>query len=180
MTVVTGNPHKVDEIASFFTGIAEIEHLDLDIHEIRHDDVSSVAYEKASAAWDKLKKPLIVDDTGLFIAGLNGFPGTCAAYCMKTIGNGGILRLMEGITDRSAYFETVIAYASDEGIRVFSGRIEGKILEAPRGSEGFGYDPIFFVGDRSLAELPLSEKSAVSHRGKALAAFRDWFVSLRS
>lgn len=99
---------------------------------------------------------------------------------MKTIGNEGVLRLMEGITDRSAYFETVIAYASDEGIRVFSGRIDGKILEAPRGSEGFGYDPIFFVGDRSLAELPLSEKSAVSHRGKALAAFRDWFVSLRS
>lgn len=170
----------MDEIASFFTGIAEIEHIDLDIHEIRHDDVSSVAYEKASAAWDRLKKPLIVDDTGFFIAALNGFPGTCAAYCMKTIGNEGVLRLMDGITDRSAYFETVIAFASEEGIRLFPGRIEGEILEAPRGSEGFGYDPIFLIGNRSLAEFPLSEKSAVSHRGTALAAFRDWFVSTRS
>ncbi|KUK69074.1 MAG: Non-canonical purine NTP pyrophosphatase [Methanomicrobiales archaeon 53_19] len=151
--------------------------MNLDLPEIRHDQVSAVASEKARAAWDQLKRPLIVDDTGFFISALNGFPGTCAAYCMKTIGNPGILRLMEGVADRSAYFETVIAYASEEGIKTFSGRIDGEILEAPRGSEGFGYDPIFLLGGRSLAEYLLSEKSAVSHRGRALAHFRDWFVS---
>ncbi len=151
--------------------------MNLDLPEIRHDEVTAVAYEKARSAWDQLKKPLIVDDTGFFISALNGFPGTCAAYCMKTIGNPGILRLMDGVLDRSAYFETVIAYASEDGIQTFSGRIDGEILEAPRGSEGFGYDPIFLLGDRSLAEYPLSEKSAVSHRGKALALFRDWFAS---
>lgn len=151
--------------------------MNLDLPEIRHDEVAAVASGKARAAWDQLKRPLIVDDTGFFISALNGFPGTCAAYCMKTIGNSGILRLMDGVLDRSAYFETVIAYASEEGIQTFSGRIDGEILEAPRGSEGFGYDPIFLLGGRSLAEYPLSEKSAVSHRGKALALFRDWFAS---
>jgi len=151
--------------------------VNIDLPEIRHDEVAAVAYDKAESAWEQVKKPLIVDDTGFFISALNGFPGTCAAYCMKTIGNPGILRLMEGVVDRSAYFETVIAYASEEGIQTFSGRIDGEILEAPQGSEGFGYDPIFLLGDRSLAEYSLSEKSAVSHRGKALARFRDWFVS---
>lgn len=174
---MTGNPHKVKEVSSFFSGIAEIEHVNLDIPEIRHDDVGAVAYEKAQAAWEHLQRPLIVDDTGFFIHALGGFPGTCAAYCMKTIGNDGILRLMQGVLDRSAFFETVIAYATDEGIELFSGRIDGEVLEEPRGFGGFGYDPIFSSGEKSLAEMTLSEKSTSSHRGRALAAFRDWFVS---
>lgn len=174
---MTGNPHKVDEVASFFSGIAQIEQVDCEIPELRHDDVRSVARAKAETAWDQLRRPLIVDDTGFFVPALNGFPGTCAAYCMKTIGNGGILKLLDREADRSAYFETAIAYASPEGIEVFTGRIDGIITGAPRGLGGFGYDPIFLFDSRTLAELPLSEKSAVSHRGKALALFRDWFVS---
>lgn len=175
--MVTGNRHKVDEVAAFFSGVAQIEHVSLDLPEIRHDDVLSVAYEKAKAAWECLHRPVLVDDTGFFINALNGFPGTCAAYCMRTIGNAGILRLMEGVSDRSAYFETVIGYATGDGVRVFSGRIEGTVLETPVGTEGFGYDPIFAYGGRSLAQMLLSEKSIVSHRGRALAEFRNWFCS---
>ncbi|MDO8840718.1 MAG: RdgB/HAM1 family non-canonical purine NTP pyrophosphatase [Methanocalculus sp.] len=177
ITMVTGNCHKVDEAVSFFSDVARIEHVSMDLPEIRHEDVRCVAYEKARAAWERLHRPVIVDDTGFFINALNGFPGTCAAYCMKTIGNAGILRLMEGVKDRSAYFQTVIAYATDDGIRVFSGRIDGLVLEMPVGTGGFGYDPIFSFEGRSLAEIPLSEKSVVSHRGRALAGFRDWFIS---
>jgi len=175
--VVTGNLNKADEVASFFSGIAEIEHLDLDLPEIRDEDVGAVAREKAKTAWEMVGRPLIVDDTGFFITALNGFPGATAAYVMKTIGNPGILKLMEDQVDRSAYFETAIAYASDEGIHLFTGRIEGSVLGVPRGEGGFGYDPIFSFEGRALAEMPLAEKSVVSHRGRALAAFRDWFVS---
>ncbi|HJJ97183.1 MAG TPA: non-canonical purine NTP pyrophosphatase, partial [Methanocorpusculum sp.] len=62
------------------------------------------------------------------------------------------------------------------GIRVFSGRVDGTITTAERGTEGFGYDPVFAVGAKTLAEMAMAEKNALSHRARALAAFRDWYV----
>jgi XTP/dITP diphosphohydrolase len=137
--------------------------------------VGEIAREKARYAYERLSRPLIVDDTGFCISALAGFPGPYAAYVLDTIGIAGILRLMEGEKDRSAWFETAIAFADADGIRVFRGRIDGKIVDA-RGTGGFGYDPIFQVGDRTLAEIPLAEKSAISHRGRALAAFRKYLT----
>jgi XTP/dITP diphosphohydrolase len=73
--------------------------------------VAEIARGKAEFAYRALSRPLIVDDTGFFIDALGGFPGPCAAYVQDTIGNEGILKLMEGVEDRSAHFETVIAFA---------------------------------------------------------------------
>lgn len=151
-------------------------HVALDIPELRSDDVSAIAREKARFAYAHLATPLIVDDTSFVIDALNGFPGPYAGYVLGTIGNTGILKLMEGVPDRNAHFTTAIAYADEHGIRVFPGTIHGQIISVPRGTGGFGYDPIFEVGGRTLAELPLEEKSRMSHRALALAAFRDWFV----
>jgi len=176
ITVVTGNAHKASEVAAFFGGKIEVVHVALDIPEIRSDDVSAIAREKARYAYAHLATPLIVDDTSFVIDALNGFPGPYAAYVLKAIGNTGILKLMEGVPDRNAHFTTAIAYADEYGIRVFPGTIHGQIIPVPRGTGGFGYDPIFEVGGRTLAELPLEEKSRMSHRALALAAFRDWFV----
>jgi XTP/dITP diphosphohydrolase len=117
-----------------------------------------------------------VDDTGFFIDALNGFPGPYAAYVLNSIGNTGILRLMAGQEDRTARFVTAIAFADEKGVRVFKGTIEGRIAQAPRGEGGFGYDPIFETGEKTLAEISLEEKSRISHRARALAAFHDWFV----
>ena len=111
---------------------------------------------------------------------LQGFPGPYAAYVLRTLGNEGLLRLLEGVDDRSASFVTAVAYADADGIRLFEGRLDGEVTTAPRGSEGFGYDPIFAVGDRTLAELPLAEKNRFSHRARALAAFRDWFSATKA
>lgn len=173
LTVVTSNAHKAGEVAAFFTGIAEVEHVSLEIPEYRYPRVREIAEEKARYAYQALQRPLIVDDTGFFIDALNGFPGPNAAYVFETLGNQGILKLMEQVIDRRAHFETVIAYASAEGIRSFQGIIEGTIV-APRGREGFGYDPIFLYQGRTLAEIPLDEKSTISHRARGLAAFRAW------
>lgn len=161
-------------MAKFFEGVAEVEHLRLEIPEYRDNDVRNIAREKARYAYAHLGRPLIVDDTAFSVEALNGFPGPYAAYVQETIGNAGILKLMEGVADRRAHFETAIAYADGGEIRIFSGVIEGEVTEAPRGGEGFGYDPIFAVGERTLAEIPLAEKSLVSHRARALAAFRAW------
>jgi XTP/dITP diphosphohydrolase len=177
ITVVTGNAHKAVEVAAFFGNSIEVVHVTLDIPEYRSDDVAEIAYEKARYAYEHLSTPLIVDDTAFSIDALNGFPGPYAAYVLRTIGNAGILKLMDGVTDRNAHFTTAIAYADETGIRVFPGTLHGQIIPVPRGTGGFGYDPIFEVGGRTLAEFPLAEKSRQSHRALALAAFRDWFVS---
>ncbi|MHC1627067.1 MAG: RdgB/HAM1 family non-canonical purine NTP pyrophosphatase [Methanoculleaceae archaeon] len=177
LAVVTGNPNKVAEVAESLSGIVELEHIPLDIPEYRDREVAPIARAKAASAWEIIRRPLIVDDTGLFIPALRGFPGPYAAYVHDTIGNEGILRLMEGKPDSSAWFETVIAYAGEDGeIRLFRGRLDGRIVP-PRGSTGFGYDPIFEVGGRTLAEMDMHEKNRLSHRGRALGAFRDWILS---
>jgi len=178
LTVVTSNRYKAEEVAAFFWGILDVEHIDLECPEYRHDDVGEIARQKAEYAFNALKKPLIVDDTGLYINALNGFPGPYASYVFHTIGNEGIGALLKEKSDKTAYFETAVAYAEEGGIRVFTGRLEGMIV-APRGSGGFGYDPIFEWGDMTLAELPLTEKCVISHRARALLAFRDWIVSAR-
>ena len=176
LTVVTGNAHKAVEVAAFFGNEIEVVHVALDIPEYRSDDVTEIAREKARYAYAHLSTPLIVDDTAFCIDALNGFPGPYAAYVLAAIGNAGILKLMDGIPDRNAHFTTAIAYADKTGIRVFPGTLHGQIIPVPRGTGGFGYDPIFEVGGRTLAEYPLEEKSRTSHRALALAAFRDWFV----
>ena len=138
--------------------------------------MGEIARGKAAYAYEQLKTPLIADDTGVFIDALNGFPGPYAAYVLNTIGNSGVLKLMEGQKDRNARFITAIAFADTNGVRVFTGTIDGRIAQAPRGEMGFGYDPIFETGDKTLAEIPLEEKSRISHRARALAAFHDWFL----
>ncbi|WP_067052842.1 RdgB/HAM1 family non-canonical purine NTP pyrophosphatase [Methanofollis ethanolicus] len=175
IAVVTSNRHKAEEVASFFAGVAEVEHISLDIPEYRDNDVRNIAREKARYAWEQVRRPLIVDDTAFSIDALNGFPGPYAAYVQGTIGNEGVLRLMAGREDRQAHFETAIAYADEAGeVRVFSGIVKGEVADAPRGGVGFGYDPIFAVGSRTFAEIPLAEKNLISHRARALAAFRAW------
>jgi XTP/dITP diphosphohydrolase len=172
LLVVTSNPHKADEIRSYFGGLVEVEDARLECPECRHDDVAEIARYKAEFAWEKLKQPLIVDDTALCIDSLSGFPGPYAAYVFYKIGNEGILRLTAG-KSRKAHFETAIAYADLSGIRVFRGILPGLLVE-PRGREGFGYDPIFEWNGRTLAEIPLDEKSRISHRALALRELYSW------
>jgi XTP/dITP diphosphohydrolase len=180
LAVVTSNPHKAREVAAFFEGALEIEHVKLECPEFRDVDVGEIARGKAQFAWDHLRRPLIVDDTAFSVKDLKGFPGPYAAYVLDTLGYQGILRLLEGVEDREAFFETAIAYAGGDGIRIFRGRIDGVITRSPRGREGFGYDPIFEVEGRTLAELSLEEKSRISHRARALGAFGEWWRKDRS
>ena len=179
ITLVTGNKNKAAEVAAFFSGITEVAHRDFVCVEPQADTVEEIARSKAEQAYAALGVPLIVDDTGLFISALSGFPGPYAAYVQDTIGNDGILRLMSGVPDRSAYFATAVAYADADGISVFSGRVNGMIAEAAKGTDGFGYDPIFSVGSRTLAEMTVAEKNQVSHRARALLAFLDWYAASR-
>ena len=176
LTMVTSNTNKATEVAEFFGGSLEVRHVPLEIPELRSEDVTEISRQKAQYAFDHLLTPLIVDDTAFSIDALNGFPGPYAAYVLHSIGNEGILKIMKGVTNRNAHFTTVIAYADEQGVHAFPGTIHGRIISVPRGSGGFGYDPIFEMEGRTLAELPIEEKNRISHRALALTAFRDWFM----
>lgn len=175
LTIVTSNANKAVEVAAFFGGALEVTHISLDIPEHRSDDVAEIARGKAQYAYDHIHTPLIVDDTGFSIDALNGFPGPYAAYVLHTLGNTGILKLMDGVKNRDAHFTTAIAFADESEIHVFTGTIHGNITASPLGNNGFGYDPIVDIDGRTLAEISLEEKNVISHRAVALKKFRDWF-----
>ncbi|MBI4775315.1 MAG: XTP/dITP diphosphatase [Deltaproteobacteria bacterium] len=134
------------------------------------------AFKKASFTAKVLGLPTLADDSGLVVPALNGAPGIYSARyagpgASDADNNQKLLREMQGIEDRSAVFECVLALAVPTGpALIYEGRCEGLILEELRGSGGFGYDPLFFYPPlgKTFAELSGEEKNEVSHRGRAL------------
>ena len=117
--------------------------------------------------------PFILEDAGLFIDGLKGFPGVYSSYVYFTIGLDGILELMKNVIDekRTAQFRSVFAYGTPQGdIQLFIGSCQGIITREKQGSKGFGYDPIFKPNsfDKTFAEIETNEKNRISHRAKSL------------
>lgn len=112
----------------------------------------------------------IIDDSGLFIDFLSGFPGVYSSYVFKTLGNDKILKLMENADNRNAYFKTVIGLSRSHEFYYFTGICKGSIAKEPKGNNGFGYDPIFIPEKekRTFAELDIHEKNRISHRGLAI------------
>ncbi len=178
LTLVTTNEHKLAELRPLFAEYGvNFETMGIEKVEIRDDSVENVAREAAKHAFTTLQKPVVVDDTGLYIDTLAGFPRSYPAFVLKTIGRGGILRLLEGKTDRSARFVTSVGYSDGENLYTFTGEMRGRISLEERGSEGFGYDPIFIPEgfDRTYAELSFREKTAISHRTRAFRSFLEWY-----
>lgn len=131
---------------------------------------------KAKAVYDIVKCPVIADDSGLCVDALDGRPGVYSArYAPKGQECGKLLDEMKDVPEnkRSAYFECVIAYIDDSGVKTASGMCKGKIGYEERGANGFGYDPIFMYGDTSLAEMTAEEKNNISHRSLALKSMTE-------
>lgn len=171
---VTGNKGKLDEARHALAAVGvEVTHVDAKPVEIQADTLAEVARAKAVEVARRHAGPFFVDDAGLFVDALNGFPGVYSAHALKTIGTGGLLKLMEGVSDRRARFEAVIAYRGANGsIDLFEGVSTGRLAERARDrGQGFGFDPVFEPeGHReTFAELPIGVKNRLSHRGRALA-----------
>jgi len=149
--------------------------------EIQSESLEEIAETSVFYAFKKFSLPVIVEDAGLFIDALNGFPGAYAAYVYKSIGNKGILKLMEDVENRKAKFQSVIAYHSSElkSPICFKGEVNGRITKEERqGNSGFGFDPIFEPLNgrrRTFAEMTVEEKNKYSHRAKALRRFAEWY-----
>lgn len=141
------------------------------------------AYKKASFAARILGFPALADDSGLVVEALSGAPGVLSArYGGENLTDEArgakLLSELKGISDRKATFECVISIAVPAGNALtYEGRCEGLIAEKPSGTNGFGYDPVFYYPplNKTFAEMSMEEKSSVSHRGKALRELRNEF-----
>jgi XTP/dITP diphosphohydrolase len=173
---VTGNPHKVMEAGEILSSVdIEVLQNNCGYPELQEDQLESIALFGARWASDKLNCEVMVDDSGLFIKALKGFPGPYSSFVFDKLGNEKILRLMENETNRDAVFKCVIGYCrpGEEPV-CFSGEVKGEIAFDIRGKKGFGYDPIFEVGGVTFGEMDEGEKNRLSHRYIALLKFADW------
>ncbi len=139
--------------------------------EPQSDSLEEIAQHGCQQVQQEVNQPIFVEDAGMFIQHFKGFPGPYSSYALRTLGNPGILKLMEGVENRTAIFQSAIAFAIPKKTCVgFKGETRGSIANSIRGTH-WGFDPIFIPaeGDGSTyAEMPLETKNHFSHRAKAL------------
>lgn len=189
LVVATSNPGKLEEMQAYLTDPSVQWELVLKPAELEIEETGQTFGEnaclKASQVAQTLGEWAIADDSGLAVAALEGAPGIYSARYGSSDQNR-IARLLSELANqdnRQAQFVCVIAVADPTGAIVLKaeGICPGEILEAPRGSGGFGYDPIFYVPEQQMtfAEMPPAVKNRISHRGRAFAALLPQLNALR-
>jgi XTP/dITP diphosphohydrolase len=181
----SSNEHKIAEIKAILPlGIQLISLKEIHFYDEipeTSDTIEGNAIQKATFIAERMNVPCFSDDSGLIIPSLNGEPGVYSArYAgLQRDANDNMDLVIEKLnhhSDKSAYFTTVIALSINHKIHLFEGRINGTIIQEKRGSNGFGYDPIFVPegSEKTFAEMSTDEKSAMSHRGKALEKMTEY------
>lgn len=165
--LVTGNPGKVAE-ARLALG-TDLETVEVDLPEIQSLDYLEVLRAKAEEAWRRVGRPLVVEEAGLDLAALNGFPGPLVKWMLQAMGAEGLSRAAWALGDVRAAARCFLLYKDGDQEILAEGRTEGTLVLPGRGAHGFGWDPVFQPAgsDRTFAELTGEAKDAVSHRGKA-------------
>ncbi|MCK9877862.1 non-canonical purine NTP pyrophosphatase [Frankia sp. Ag45/Mut15] len=173
VTIVTGNEGKAREYSTLL-GVP-VATTTVKLIEIQSLDVATVVERKAEDAYAKLRRPVLVDDTGLALPAWNGLPGALVAWFLNTVGVQGLLDMAAGVTDRRAIATTALGYADNHGVRVVTGTLHGTLTTQPHGDGGHGYDSIFTpTGSiHTLAQMPTEQKNTISHRRLAIDALRQ-------
>lgn len=158
---ITSNKGKVREFKEILKSIAKVRHIEMSYPELRSDDPEEIAGLAAKQLADLMNKTVIVEDSGLFIEALNGFPGTCSAYIHKRIGLNGIIKLMQNVKNRRCEYRSAVGFCIPGREPVsFLGEEDGIVAEEIRGSYGFGHDPIFIPkgSKKTYGEMKKVEK----------------------
>lgn len=179
LTFVTGNAGKIAELRALVEPLGWTVVQDpRGYPEVQADSLSAVCQAGADHLLAHgLRPPFLLEDSGLFVAALRGFPGVYSRHALDTIGCAGILKLLRDVEheSRAAAFQSVLWFVDAEGRHhEFAGSCKGSIAERASGTHGFGFDPIFrpaASADRTFAEMDGTEKNALSHRGQAVRAF---------
>jgi non-canonical purine NTP pyrophosphatase (RdgB/HAM1 family) len=177
--LVTGNPGKIAE-ARLAIG-EHLEAVEVDLPEIQSLDYLEVLRAKADEAWRRVGRPLVVEEAGLDLAALNGFPGPLVKWMLEAVGAEGLARTAISLGDARASSRCFLLYKDGDREIVAEGRTEGRLVLPGRGTHGFGWDPVFQPegSTRTFAELTGAGKGAVSHRGKAWREMRKNLESVR-
>jgi XTP/dITP diphosphohydrolase len=183
----TNNAHKLKEIRAILGDSFELKTLnEINCEEElpeTTDTIEGNSHQKAEYVWEHFHLNCFADDSGLEITALNGAPGVHSAYYSGTRNHQKnierVLNELQDADDRSAQFKTVITLILNGQSQQFEGIIKGNLLHQPRGTEGFGYDPIFVPEshDRTFAEMTLEEKGKLSHRARAFSKLVDFLQS---
>lgn len=169
---VSSNPGKAREVAAILG--FPLERLEADVPEIQALDVRDVVREKALAAFALAGRPVLVEDTGLYITALNGLPGAFVKWFLATVGAAGICAMLPPDAPRTAVARTAVALHDGCEVTVLTGEVPGQITATPRGANGFGWDPIFLPDGApgTFAELSQADKNRFSMRRAALEQVR--------
>src|SRR5688572_15641805 len=181
LVFVTGNAGKVAELRAQLKprGIAVVQD-DRGYPEVQADTLREVAEAGAKHLLATgLRPPFVLEDSGLFVAALRGWPGVYSRHALDTVGIPGLLRVMAPVEKemRTAAFQACLLYADAAGkLHAFEGSCPGRIADQPAGTGGFGFDPVFVPRghDQTFAEMDATEKRALSHRGAAVRAFLEF------
>lgn len=175
MYFITSNEGKFREVRELAANYSvEVKWLKMEYIEPQGNSLEEIAKLSAEMLAEKVDGDFVIEDSGLFVEALKGFPGPYSSYVFKTIGNEGILKLMKEEENRKAYFKAVVAYFDGKDVHIFTGMVSGEIAREARGAGGFGYDPIFLYNGRTFAEMETEEKNRVSHRRRAFEKFFMW------
>jgi XTP/dITP diphosphohydrolase len=176
----TTNTHKVMEISKILSNFGiQVISKPLKIVEPDFDSLEEVAVSKAQQAFEQLKKPVIVEDTGVFFEGYNSFPGALAKRVYFGIGFDGLLALIKNSKNKNAFFKTIVCFAKSKNeIKSFSGTLKGTLLEnvVLPDENRLPYEKIFVPNgfEKPLVELSLEEKNKISHRAIATRKLGGW------
>ncbi len=169
--LVTSNPNKRLE-AERILG-RPIATVVLDLPEIQSGDLIEVLRAKASAAWQHLGRPVVVEETGLELECMNGFPGPLVKWMLAAVGDAGIARTATLVGNPAVVARCALMLKAGEDEVIAEGSTAGRLVLPPRGDQGFGWDPVFEPEGEELtyAELGREVKDRIGHRGRAWRAF---------
>lgn len=169
-TLVTGNSGKLAE-ARRVAGRA-LEAVELDLPEIQSLDIHEVLRHKASEAFRRLRRPIVVEETGLELAALEGFPGPLVKWMLLAVGPEGVARTAIALGDPRATARCAVAWTDGRATVIGEGVTHGELVLPPRGPYGFGWDPVFRPQgeSRTYGELSGDDKDRLGHRGRAWRA----------
>ena len=167
--LVTGNKYKVSEAKAVFSEYnIEIEQLDEEKHEPKDMDLKQVAEHNAKFFYNKHKKPVIVDDTGVFFKAYPDFPGNHPRLMFELLGYKGLLKLLEN-ESREVQFRTVVSYCDESGLESFTGELDciadTKVNDLD--IDVLPYERILLVNNKPISQFTREEKNAISHRAKS-------------
>ncbi len=178
----TGNKHKVQEINAVLGKKIHLIQKKIELKEPKSSSIEFIAEKKAEQAFRKLKKPLIVEDTGVYFTALRNFPGTEPKRAFLKLGLNGLLKKLQG-KKRTAFYKTVICFTDGKKKKIFSGKLHGKITEKVflKEKDVMAYEKIFVPKGKNkvLAFFSRKNKNKFSHRAKAAEKLKKFLESIK-